>query len=208
MQRVYTRDMSATNSKDRVPDWIAGEISITTLRPLEATKLAGEGRSITLASKVTVLGHPHFRAAARLTTAPLASRDMIGTPSIPHWLRDDPTAVQPFQLASSRSVDAGLNVLELSDVSKHETVTREQPLTIKVDSRLSPQEHVLPLAYDLDSGCFIPLGRAKQSDSDLEVRLEQLPRPAADTRSLTGSIKIFFEKVICEQLGVGFCTRC
>ena len=204
MQRVHTRDMGASGSKDRLADWITAEISITTVRPLEAANLAGAGKSVSLAPQVTVVGHPLLRATARLTTTPLASRDMIGTPPIPSWLRDDPTAVQPFQLSPSRSVEARLNVLELSDVSEHEAVTQEQPLIVQVNVALLPGEHVLPIAYDPDSGCFVPVGRARQSKMGLEIRVEQLPKPTADTRSLTGSIKIFFEKVICETLGFEF----
>ncbi len=204
MQRVHTRDMGGPGSKDRLPDWITAEMTITTVRPLETAKLAGAGRSVSLSPLVTVAGHPQLSATARLTTAPLASRDMIGAPPIPCWLRDDPCVVQPFELSSSRSADAGLNVLELADVSGHETVTSDQPLIIHVESGLSPNEHVLPIAYDPDSGCFIPVGRAKESKAGFEIRLEQLPKPAADTRGLTGSIKIFFEKVICEKLGRGF----
>jgi pimeloyl-ACP methyl ester carboxylesterase len=204
MQRVHTRDMGGPGGKDRLPDWITAEISITTVRPLEAAKLADAGRSVSLAPQVTVVGHPKFRATARLSTAPLASRAMIGTPPISAWLRDDPTTVQPLQLSPSRSVDAPLNVLELTDVSEHEAVTQEQPLIVRVESSLKAEEHVLPIAYDPDSGCYIPIGRARKSQTGLEVRLEHLPKPAADTRSLTGSIKIFFEKVICEKLGFGF----
>jgi pimeloyl-ACP methyl ester carboxylesterase len=204
MQRVHTRDMGASGSKDRLPDWSTSEISLTTVRPLEATALAGSGRSVSLAPQVTVVGHQHLRATARLTTAPLASRDMIGTPPLPSWLRDDPSAVQPFQLSPSRSVDAGLNVLELSEVSEHETVTREQPLIVQLDAGLLPEEHVLPIAYDPDGGYFVPVGRIIKSKAGLEIRLEQLPKPAANTRGLTDSIKIFFEKVLCEKLGLSF----
>ena len=204
MQRVHTRDIGASGPKDRLPDWITAEISITTVRPLEAAKLADAGRSVSLAPQVKIVGHPKFRATARLSTATLASRAMIGTPPLPAWLRDDPTTVQPLQLSPSRSVDAPLNVLELTDVSEHEAVTQEQPLIIQLGSSLNPDEHVMPIAYDPDSGFYIPVGRTRKLQAGLEVRLEQLPKPAADTRSLTGSIKIFFEKVICEKLGFGF----
>jgi pimeloyl-ACP methyl ester carboxylesterase len=202
MQRVHARDIGASGSKDRLPDWSTAEIGITTMRPLAATQLAG--KNVSLAPHVTVIGHSQLKATLRLTTAPLASRDMVGAPGFPSWLRDDPTVVRPFQLSSSRSADAGLNVLELSDVSEQETVTREQPLVVQIDTALQPEEHVLPIAYDPDGGCFIPVGWARPSKAGLEIRLEQLPKPVADTRSLTGSIKVFFEKVICEKLGLDF----
>lgn len=202
MQRVLTRDIGPSDSKDRLPDWSTAEIAITTVRPLDATQFAD--KNVSLVPQVTVIGHPQLKATLRLTTAPLASRDMVGARGFPSWLRDDPTIVRPFQLSSSRSVDAGLNVLELSDVSEYTTVTPEQPLVIQIDTALQSDEHVLPIAYDPDGECFIPLGWAKASQGSLEIRLEQLPKPAADARSLTGSIKIFFEKVICEKLGLGF----
>ena len=169
MQRVHTRDFAQSSAKDRLPDWISREISVTTVRPLEGAQLAGTGRSVSLAPAVTVAGHPQLRANVRLTTAPDATRAATGMPPLPSWVRDDPSAVQPFQLSPSRSVDAGLNVLELSDVTGHEAVTPDKPLVVHVDSALGPDEHIFPFAYDPESDCFIPVGRGVKATGGVDI---------------------------------------
>ncbi len=204
MQRVFTRDLGETGTKDRLMDWATSEVSITVVRPLDATALSGAGGEVTVAPTVTLVGHQHFRATARLTTLPHASRDAIGARPLPAWLRDDPATVQPFQLCASRDVESGISVLELTEVSDYAAVTPDQPLLIRVDAVIGSQEHVLPIVYDPDSDCFVPVGVASSSAAGVQINIKQLPKPTSDTRSLSGSIKILFQKVICERLGFGY----
>lgn len=205
MRRTHTREVGdRPEAQDKFADWVAAEISITTIRPLEGVPLPPAGEGVSLTSQVTLFGHPGLTATARLTTAPLASRDMARAPQLPVWLRDDPALVQPFDLSPSRSVEAGLSVLELTDVSDHKAVTPEQPLTLRVEAQLKPEDHLLPVAYDPESDLYLPLGRALRADSSVEVQIERLPAPSSNRRSLTGSIKIFFQKIICEKLGFVF----
>lgn len=205
MQRSMTRHVGGSSARaDKVADWTTAELTVTTERPLEAAAVPAAGDSARVASQVTVNGHPGFQARIRLGTIPQASRDTEGAPPLPPWLRDDPSRVRPFDLAPSRSVEAGLSVLELTDVSNHEAVTAEQPLTLSLDASLDPGEHLLTVAWDKDGGFYLPLGRATRRDGGVEVSIERLPAPASSRRSLTGSIKIFFQKVISEKLGQTF----
>jgi pimeloyl-ACP methyl ester carboxylesterase len=75
---------------------------------------------------------------------------------------------------------------------------------VRVDVPLAPNEHVLPIAYDPDSELFLPLGRAKRTGGGIEIEIQRLPEPSAGSRSLLGSIKIFFEKVFTEKRGAEF----
>jgi hypothetical protein len=187
-----------------VADWTTAELTVTTERPLEAAAVPTAGGSASVAPNVTLHGHPGLRANVRLSTVPLASRDLSGAPPLPPWLRDDPGCVRPFDLSPSRGVEAGLSVLELTDVRDHEAVTAAQPLTLSLDAVLEPGEHLLTVAWDADGEFYLPLGRASRRDGATEVRIERLPAPASSRRSLTGSIKIFFQKVISEKLGHDF----
>jgi pimeloyl-ACP methyl ester carboxylesterase len=184
--------------------WMTAAISLTTVRPLAGASLPATGQRISLTPQLMVMGPPGWHAHLRLTTAPLATRDMVQAPPLPIWLRDDPSSVQPFLLAPSGNVEAGLNVLELQEVSDYTAVTAERPLRVRVDTPLTPHEHVLPVAYDPESAFYLPLGHTLHTNGGTEIQIERLPQPAADRRSLTGSIKIFFHKVCSDWFGTSY----
>lgn len=205
MQRTMTRDLGGErNRRENLVDWTTAELTITTVRPLEGVSLPAAGQDTPLSPQVTLNGHPELTASVSLSTTPLASRDMSGAPQLPSWLRDDPAQVQPLNLSPSRSVEAGLSVLELNNVSNYQAVTPEHPLTLRLEANLKPEDHVLTIAYDPESDFYLPLGRATHSEGGVEVQIERLPAPASSSRSLTGSIKIFFQKVISEKFGADF----
>ncbi len=139
----------------------------------------------------------------------MASRD-LGNLALPRLLRDDPSIRQPFVLAPTRSTDPGLSVLELTDVNDHTAVTPEEPVRLDVPVPLPEGEHVLPVGFDGEF--FLPLGRAvPKTDGGTEIVIERLPGdhaqaslPEVARRSLGGSIKIFFQKVVCGVLGREF----
>jgi pimeloyl-ACP methyl ester carboxylesterase len=93
--------------------------------------------------------------------------------------------------------------LELSEVEDYTVVTPEAPLKLLVDTELADNEHLFPFAYDGEF--FLPLGRgAKAVDGKTEITLERLPQPTVSSRSLQGSIRIFFEKLVSQKLGKPF----
>jgi Caspase domain len=201
MQKIQTRELVA-DEPTAIDDWQATEVSFTTVRPLASTTLAEPGRSVTLAGGIKVEGHPALKANARLATAPLSTRD-LGNIKLPRLLYDDPSVSQPLTFTASRGNDPGLSVLELTDVADPSVVTPEAPLRLDVPIPLGPDEHVLPVAYDGEF--FLPLGRVEsRSATNTVVALDRLPPPQADTRSLGGAIKIFFQKIVSKAVGVDF----
>lgn len=218
MQRT-TRALSARPQSDRLADWTAKEVSIITIRPLESVPVPHAGQ-VSLLPQVTLVGHPRFKAQARLSTLPQATQELKAShelsraaepgqqwlpPKLPGLLRDDPTVARPLQFSTSRSGEPGLSVLELTHVDETTvaSVTPAQPLIVRLDQNLlGNDEHVLPVGYDGEF--FLPLGRARRINGAVEVALERLPRPLVDSRSLTGSIRILFEKVITQRLGLDF----
>ena len=104
---------------------------------------------------------------------------------------------------ASRGSDPGLSVLELTDVNDLALVTPDAPLRMTVPLALQTNEHVVPVAYDGEF--FLPLGRVESRSADETViALDRLPPPLADSRSLTGAIKIFFQKVISKVVKLEF----
>ena len=202
MQQVQTRGFGDVDA-DSIDDWLATEVSFTTVRPLPTTPLAAQGQAAaTLSSGVKLEGHPSLIGKARLASAPLSTRD-IGNITLPSLLYDDPSVCQPLTFTASRGSDPGLSVLELTDVNDPALVTPDAPLRVTVPLTLQTNEHVLPVAYDGEF--FLPLGRVvNRSANETVIALDRLPPPLADSRSLTGAIKIFFQKVISKALGQDF----
>lgn len=199
LQRVATRDFVTGGAATRLADWTASQITIATSRPLDTVAVPSTGAAVALAPGVTLEPHPGLQAQVRLTSAPEAARDLHAL-TLPPILLNDPTTSQPFLFSTSRSGAPGLSVLELRDITDPGAVTPAQPLRLHVDTPLDAHEHVLPLGFDGEF--FLPLGSVQRSTDGTTIVLERLPDPLSEgQRSLTGSIKIFFQKVLSERLG-------
>jgi len=199
MHRVTTRHIGIAQV-DEVDEWVTSQVSVITTRPQETTDISPNEAAF-LGAGVTLEPHPGLRGTARLTTVSQSTRD-LGGQILPPILKDN---TRPFQFTASRGVDPGLSVLELqvSDADSLTAVTRTNPLKLSVDRTLNADEYVLPVAFDGEF--FIPLGRGESKDGKTEIRLERLPEPLVEgRRSLGGSIRIFFQKVIAEKLGLEF----
>jgi pimeloyl-ACP methyl ester carboxylesterase len=124
---------------------------------------------------------------------------------VPPILQSAATA-QPFLFSASRGSDPGLSVLELMDVDEatRQSVTPEQPLMLTVAGEsLQPGEQLLAIAYDGEF--YLPVGFGRNGDRQLEINLDRLPEPVSEgERSLQGSIRIFFQKVISQHLSLEF----
>ena len=203
MNRIPSRELNAKPEEEIYDDWITSQINITTVRPQQTTAIPKGGESISLGSGVRLQAHPSLNAKARLTTVNQSTRD-LGNQMLPPMLRADRPGIQSFQFTTSRGTDPGLAVLELTQVEDPSVVTKEDPLKIVVDLPLEPDEHLLPISYDGEF--FLPLGRAQSTnDGKTEILLERLTEPVSEgSRSLNGSIRIFFQKVVTQNLGLEF----
>lgn len=205
MHRVQTRDIGRhPENADLYDDWVTSQITITTVRPLNTTPVPREGSGVSLGTGVVLEAHPNLQAKVRLTTVNQSTRD-LGNLMLPPILREDPTVTQPFHFTASRGTAPGLSVLELNNVNAEtiQTVTQQEPLILTVDQPLAKAERILAIAYDGEF--FLPLGIGRVKDGKINIRLERLPEPISEgKRSLGGSIRIFFQKVIAERLGLEF----
>ena len=202
LHKVQTRNINA-KPPTVIDDWLATEVSFTTVRPLQGTPLPAAGQAaVTLTGGVQLEAHAGLTAVARLFSAPLASRD-LNSLSLPRLLFDDPRVCQPLEFQTSRGTEPGLSVLELTHVNDVSVVTPEAPLRLTVPVPLQTHEHVLPLAYDGEF--FLPLGRVvSRTATETVIALDRLTPPIADTRSVGGAIKIFFQKVIGKTTGLEY----
>lgn len=197
MSQVNTREVvRGTKNYD---DWMTKEATITIVRPQEAKPIKANSSTSLQNGVVEVQAHPTLKAKVNLTTVPQASRD-LGNLILPAILRQQNRVSESFQFTTSRGTDPGLSALELSDVENYKAVTPTTPLNLLVNQELAENEHILPFAYDGEF--FLPLGRGTRTeDGKTEIRLERLPEPTPSSRSLGGSIRIFFEKVAHQKLG-------
>ncbi|NJN88566.1 MAG: caspase [Leptolyngbyaceae cyanobacterium SL_7_1] len=204
MNRVQARDLEVAGAEDQCDDWMTTSITFTCVRPLDTTAIAPSRDAVDLGSGVTVQPHPGLKAEARLSTITQATRD-LGSLITPPILRGDPALVQPFQFTTSRGTDPGLSSLELTDVDSEaaKTVTPTQPLRLTIDTSLAEDERILPVAYDGEF--FLPLGVGQGRNGQTEITIDRLPEPVSKgERSLGGAIRIFFQKIITQKLGMEF----
>jgi pimeloyl-ACP methyl ester carboxylesterase len=198
--------------EEALADWITAELTLTLTRPLDSQALPSDGGTVALLTGITLEGPPGFQAAARLgrdvsvtRSADIPALDPAeGAPRHPAWLLDDPSVVTVFELTASRGGEPGLSVLELDEVDAADVprISSESPLTLRVDRVLADGEFVLPYAFDGEF--YLPLGWAQAGDDATEIRIERLPTPLANKRSLKGSIRIFFKKISARVLGTAY----
>jgi pimeloyl-ACP methyl ester carboxylesterase len=202
LAKVQTRELGNDSGITEIADWQAMDVSFTTVRPHLTAALPDAGKSVVLVGGVTVEGHRSLKAQARLMSTPLSTRDLNGL-RLPHQFYDAPDLTSPLNFTPARGFDPGLSVLDLTDVSNIEAVTAESPLRLSVPAALAWNEHVIPIAYD--GRFFIPLGRIeKRTEQNTVIAIDRLPPPLADGRSLTGAIKIFFQKIVSRVDGLDF----
>ncbi|MEL7067779.1 MAG: caspase family protein [Cyanobacteria bacterium J06581_3] len=195
MSRVKTRDIGFADDTPTYDDWIANQVAFTFVRPQLTTPIEPD-RPVTIGNSLSVQPHSELQANVRLTTVAQSTRD-LGRSVLPPLLQNETEA---FQFTQSRASDPGLSTLELSNVSNIEAVTPQQPLRIETDMPLGEDEYVLPVAYDGEF--YLPLGYGKTVDGKTQIVIERLAEPVSEgNRSITGSIRIFFQKVAAKKLG-------
>ena len=118
-------------------------------------------------------------------------------------------AEEIFSQCPSGAPDMQLNILELTPISKYETIKENTTLTITPRDFPSEDEVIVPFGFDEELGLYLPLG---QTDKKGKIQIEKLPPESkvligADgiqldevERSLGGSIKLFFKKIVWSKL--------
>lgn len=113
----------------------------------------------------------------------------------------------PYDLLFATGTGNVLDVLELTEVRNPKAVNAENPLIIVPDkTRSMTEERVIPIGFDTESGLYFPVGYTNNQGN---IVVDTLPSqtgtdPLITDKSLFGSIKIYFQKVIGDTLGFGY----
>src|SRR5690606_37572066 len=93
----------------------------------------------------------------------------------------------------------GLSVLELSNIQGKDSINAENPLAVNIQRSIAADEMIIPMGYDPETKMYFPLGFSLDSG---EIMIQSLPDESpVKTRSLFGSVKIFFQKIVLSHLG-------
>lgn len=204
MQRVQTRAVSAKPEEESFDDWITSQTTLTVVRPSDKKSIPKAGMPLEIGADVAIHPHPSLQAKAQLTSLPQITRD-LEQPTLPAIFNQDSDDSERVYFTRSRGSDPGLSVLELNQIVPEtiHTVTPETPLQLTVKLPLESGEYILPVAYDGEF--FIPLGHSSHRPDGTEILIERLPTPIGQgERSLGGSIRIFFQKILSNKLGLEF----
>lgn len=201
LARGQSRTISAASDDDAIKDFCTRTIIVTTVEPRPGVAVSATGAA-DLGAGVRIEAHSALQATARLTTV-TATRGDVGAAILPPLFRGDGVS-QTVRFTSSRGGDPPLSVLELNGVSDYEAVTAESPLTVALPlPAAAPGELVLPVGYDGED--YLILGHGVAGEAGTRVRLVRLPHPIGNRkRSLTGSIKIVFQKFVSSVSGAAY----
>jgi len=197
LARQQSRTISAASEDDEIEDFRTRTVLITTVEPRVCVDVSGIAAA-DVGAGVRIDPHPALRAQARLTTLG-ETRSDLGNMILPPLFREE-EAGETVHFTASRGSAPSLAVLELNEVSNYDDVTPEVPLVVHLPVTLQEDEVLLPVAYDGED--YLVLGRATVDGGGTVVHIARLPYPVANrTRSLTGSIKILFQKFASPVLG-------
>ncbi|MEO1792815.1 MAG: caspase, partial [Cyanobacteria bacterium J06629_19] len=195
IEQQITRDIGLAQPPQLYIDWTTTQAAFTFVRPQLFTPV-NSTRPITINDTLTAAPHDQLSANIHLTTVTQSTRD-LGSHILPSLLQ---ATTETFQFSQSRASDPGLSTLELSNVQNPDTVTTENPLRLATDIPLAAHEYILPIAYDGEF--YLPLGYGKTEAGKTQIVIERLTEPISEgNRSVTGSIRIFFQKVVSKKLG-------
>ena len=204
MERVQTRH-TGDDQVAPIDDWRTLDLVLTTVRPQPAMPLSA-GSTSTLAGGVRVEPHAAIAAAtARVGSLQHATRALGRVVPLPHLLYDDPAVIQPFPFIGTRDTEQAANVIELDGVDRPELVSPVAPLRLVVPRTLASTEQVLPVAFDGEF--YLPLGYSEAAGTETRLVLERLPSMVPDPevrRSLGGSVRILFHKVMLRRFGADY----
>ena len=178
------------------PSWFTKDIIYKIHRPQDVVN-AISGMPVEL-HELTVEGHDSFSAEAVYLSSSSNATRSIQRPSIQAFLGSD--NIQPVNLqGSTRSIEHGLDTLEMHNVQGKENVNADNPLKIKLNLSLKENERIFPFGYDAETKTYYPLG---QPDEEMNViNVEELPdAEEVVTRGLGKSLKIYLQKVVYQKI--------
>ncbi len=204
LEVLENRNGAGRNAQQKVevkqPDWRTKTLNFIVQRPSENAPFAPDAPA--KIKGMTVKGNGKIVAQAGLAGSAQSTRD-IGATAMPNLAS---RGLQPFNLEEGVGNMQALNVLELTnieDVKQLKKVNKDNPFVIELDEEIAANETIIPLGcfevIDEKTGekrkWYAPIGTLAADGKTLNIT--QLPEPTpTGTRSISGSCKIFFQKVV------------
>jgi pimeloyl-ACP methyl ester carboxylesterase len=168
---------------------------------------SGDGIAVTSGSPaflgaLSVTAPTGFSATAALNSSLLTERGADGAVA-PNRVFNN-TSLSPWDLTKGYRTDNVMDVLELSGVQGGDQISAENPLLLRLGGALT--ETVLPFGVDSETGMGYPLGFMDRNGAiSLSILPEETATDQAITnRSFSGSVKIYFQKVVGSKLGLPY----
>lgn len=200
----HSRSPERETEEIRPVSWITKNIILrTSYNP--PIKLSSYSKTV-IQNRVTVQPHPLNATITLLSNKKIQEE---GKKSAPRRRSQIPTILEkqlgssPYTLLEEENHSENVSIITLDDVDKDSIgfVTSDNPLSIQIENgAIENDEIVIP--YSFDGEHYIPLGHAKNRSNDLDIYITSLPKPSNyGTRSVSGSIKIYFHKIKNKLLG-------
>ncbi|MEM9928220.1 MAG: caspase family protein [Bacteroidota bacterium] len=187
--------------KQRRDRWGVKNIPITIYRPLRADGSVQLYGATDSTAPVQVANAPEgFSFGEIMLDSSLSTTRALSEDTAPPCPTEG-YLMAPASLVSSRSMAAAetpLDMVQLFGVSNEDKVSEANPLRLKAAS--VAEDGALVMAYDEESGRYFPVGFPDPESGELVVQHLPKPVPEQYTRSLGGSIKLFFRKVVSDYL--------
>jgi len=176
--------------EDLGEDWTSFNIEFKIKHPFTEVELT-ENTPNEL-QNLTISCPKGFSGKASLTNLNEVTRN-LNCPLPSHFWEKDKEGIMPITRGTNQS--DGLEVLEIIDCQNAAAVTAENPMKLQFEGQKKEEEIIIPWGIDAETGLFYPVGT---SDENGEVLIQNLPSETSTqrTRSLGGSIKIFFQKLL------------
>lgn len=201
-------------------DWTSFVIPVKVKRPLQQQEqeIGGTGKNVASIGGARLTVPQGFSAKVSAASAAeihemvneATERSVDGADKLRDTLMPPPIiwgAAPSRNTVFSRGVsaagpDAQLSVLEITGALGDNIVSKENPILFEPDGGVDDDEVLVSFGFDADTGMYLPLGF---SDEDGQLHIENLPNATPgkiigdadiNERSVTGSIKLFFKKVV------------
>jgi hypothetical protein len=200
-KEIYVSDKAGREDSDlpKEPDWTTRTIKLKVTHPMEQAEMDSSYPAEIMGVKINAPSG--VSAQVCLSNVSEAERGldegMVLPPPDNIWGNQE--LAESFEFSKGGNNTPGLSVLELREISGKDQVHSNNPMVVETGQKLKTDELIVPMGFDPDTGMYYPLGI---SDQKGKVTIETLPEESNDgNRSLGGSIKIFFQKVVLTKLG-------
>jgi len=198
-------------------DWSVFNLFVTVTMPSQAKKIAtGKADNLIGNNSITSNFAGGVEVALASPKQQVATRDVSQKKSkdfaVPSVFQES-SQFQPISFSNQDGDTTDLSILEMKGIANLKKSDESKPLfDMKIDAHMDADDVIFPITFDGEF--FMPINASSEVDADGNtiVSVNSLPKEAAEptvdpdtqTRSLTGSVKIFFQKVVSKKLGREF----